>query len=254
MTELIPVEALAERLRPNPGNSQPYYQQILQQLTGLIDSGELAEGANLPPERVLADLLAVSRTTVKRCYDALRETHKLASFGRGGTVVRGTPRVSPEMGRLKGFSEEMRELGMTPSTRLLERVVIQDRTLASMFGRPSSARFLKLVRLRLGDEQPMSYETAWYDLGLAPDLENWDTNGSAYAFLRDPCGIVLADADQSIEAVLSSEVESEVFGFSAPAPCLLLKRRTYSSHRKLVEYVEGLFRGDAYAYRLKLRA
>ncbi|HNF92691.1 MAG TPA: UTRA domain-containing protein, partial [Accumulibacter sp.] len=59
---------------------------------------------------------------------------------------------------------------------------------------------------------------------------------------------------QSIEAVLSSELESEVFGFSAPAPCLLLKRRTYSSHRKLVEYVEGLFRGDAYAYRLKLRA
>jgi len=47
-----------------------------------------------------------------------------------------------------------------------------------------------------------------------------------------------------------------VFGFESPEPCLLLKRKTYTSQRAarqaLVEYVEGCFRGDAYVYRLKL--
>lgn len=243
-----------DRLRLDHHSSQPYYEQLLKQISALIDAGVLADGDSLPAERVLADVLRVSRTPVKRCYDALREAQKLSTHGRGGTVVRGVPRISPEMGRLKGFSEEMRELGMTASTRVLHRSVTQDRTMASMFGRPSTARFLKLIRLRLADDQPMSREVAWFDLTLAPELEDWDTRGSAYTFVHEQCGLQLAYAEQSIEAVLSAESETKVFGFDEPAPCLLLKRRTYTSQRQLIEYVEGTFRGDAYAYRLTLRA
>lgn len=250
----LSAQTLADKLKLNPDSTQPYYQQIMRQLAAMIDSGELATGENLPPERLLANMLDVSRTTIKHCYDMLREAEKLSSHGRGGTVVTGVRGVTPELGKLKGFSEEMRELGMTPSTRLLERAVVQDRMLASMFGRPSSARFLKVVRLRLADNQPMTYERAWYDLILAPGLEAWDAAGSAYTFLSDTCGVSLIDAEQSIEAVMSEETENQLFGFQAPSPCLLLKRKSYASTRQLAEYVEGLFRGDAYAYRLRLKA
>jgi len=158
------------------------------------------------------------------------------------------------MQRLKGFTEEMRELGLEPSARVLERAVVQDRMVASIFGRPSNAEFLKLVRVRLADDAPMSREVAWYDLAVAPALAAWDGKGSAYAYLREHCGIELSWADQSVEAVLSSPEEGEVFGFSQPGPCLLLKRRSHSVRDTLVEYVEGTFRGDAYIYRLKLRS
>ena len=252
--EYSAAQALVDRLRLDHQSSLPYYEQLLRQMTALIDAGVLVEGDSLPPERVLAEVLQVSRTPVKRCYDALREAQKLSTHGRGGTMVRAVPRVSPEMGRLKGFSEEMRELGMTASTKVLERAIMTDRTMASMFGRPSTSRFLKLTRVRLADEQPMSREVAWFDLTLAPELEQWDTAGSAYTFLADRCGLRLSYAEQSIEAVMSAEQEASVFGFDTPSPCLLLKRRTYTSQRQLVEYVEGTFRGDAYAYRLTLRA
>lgn len=248
-----PVADLVGRIRLDPASSRPYYLQLCEQLQGLIDTGKLPSGQNLPAERVLAEMLDVSRATVKRCYDALRESQALSTHGRGGTVVRATPRLAPELRQLKGFTQEMRELGMTPSSQLLERAVVQDRTMASVFNRPSTASFLKLVRLRLADDCPMSREVAWYDLSLAPALVDWDTNGSVYAFLKESCGIHLGDADQSIEAVMSSAEEARVFGFSQPGPCLLMKRHTYSTHRQLVEYVEGTFRGDAYAYRLKMQ-
>jgi len=241
------------QLKLDAKSSQPYYQQLQQQLLALIGSGALGPGRSLPAERVLAEQLQVSRNTIKRCYDALREAQTLGSAGRGGTMVRETPRVSPVMGRIKGFTEEMHELGMTPSTRVLERRVLQDRTIASVFGRPAAASFLKLVRLRLADEQPMSREVAWYDMSLAPALVDWDGHGSIYLFLADRCGVQLSQAEQTIEAVLSSTVEAEVFGFQTPAPCLLIKRHSYNSHRQLVEYVEGTFRGDAYAYKVKLQ-
>ncbi len=233
-------------------SSEPYFGQLKRQLRHLIEHGGLGPGENLPSERVLAEALGLSRTTIKRSYDELRSEGLLSTHGRGGTIARGTPKVRPAMGKLKGFTEEMHELGMHPSTELESCGVVHDRMIASIFGRPSTAQFLRLVRVRLGDGSPMTRETAWYDLGIAPGLAQWDAIGSAYAYLKDHCGVVLVDAEQTIEAVLSSPIESGVFGFTAPQPCLLLKRHTRTANDQLVEYVEGVFRGDAYVYRLKL--
>lgn len=247
-----PYPDLFNRLQLNDQTSEPAYQQLVRQLNALIEAGDLVTGHNLPSERVLAEALQISRTTVKRCYDELRSIQRLSTHGRGGTVVQGPPRVNPTMGKLKGFTEEMREQGKVASTRVLAYEVVCERTIACIFKRPSASPFLRLVRLRLADNVPMTREVAWYDLTAAPALESWDTNGSAYAFLQDKCGIKLAYADQTFESVMSSTEEADVFGFIAPQPCLLLKRHTYSTQDQLIEYVEGTFRGDAYVYKLRL--
>ena len=249
-----PGEGILGKLSLNPQTSEPYYAQLKRQITALIATGELPAGSNLPSERVLAEALQVSRTTVKRCYNDLRNENQLSTHGRGGTQVQPPLQTRPALGKLKGFTEEMREQGMVASTQLIEHVQIQDRVIASIFGRPSTSTFLKLVRIRQADDVPMTREVAWYDLTLAPSMAQWNGMGSAYAFLRDQCGVTLVEAEQSIEAVLSQEDESAAFGFTEPSPCLLLKRKTVSATGKLAEYVEGTFRGDAYAYRLKLSA
>jgi GntR family transcriptional regulator len=243
---------LMEKLSLDSTTSEPYYLQLKRKIKGLIETGELGSGLGLPAERVLAAMLNVSRTTVKRCYDELRKSGELSTHGRGGTLVKDTPRVSPTLGKLRGFTEEMAEVGVIASTRVLQHDIIQDRTIASIFKRPSTATFLRMVRLRLGDGVPMTREIAWYDLTSAPQMADWDTSGSAYIFLQDRCNIKMTWAEQSIEAIMSSPEESEIFGFSESNPCLLLKRKSFSTQDQLVEYIEGTFRGDAYAYRLKL--
>lgn len=244
---------LAARLAPDRSLAEPSYQQLRRKIQALIESGEIADGQSLPSERALAESLNLSRVTVRRAYEELRAADLLEAHGRAGVSVKAPPQLTPQLGRLKGFTEEMRELGMEPSTRLLERGVVTDRTIASIFGRPSTARFLRLVRLRLGDDSPLTREVAWYDLTAAPELEHWNVEGSAYRFLSERCGIGLSHGEQTIEATMSSPEEMAAFGYEAPAPCLLLKRRTFSRSGQIVEYVEGTFRGDAYAYRLTLR-
>ena len=244
--------SFVERIAPDRRLSEPSYQQLGNKLLALIEAGEITHGQSLPSERVLAEMLSLSRVTVRRAYEELRAKNYLETHGRAGVTAKSPPRLSPQLGRLKGFTEEMIELGMEPSTRLVERLIVNDRTISSIFGRPSTAQFLRLVRLRLGDGIPLSREVAWYDLTAAPDLAEWNIEGSAYRFLSERCGIALSHGEQTIEAVMSSETEAEVFEFPKPSPCLLMKRKTFSVAGQIIEYVEGTFRGDAYAYRLIL--
>lgn len=244
---------LAVQLAPDRSLAEPSYQQLRRKIQAMIESGEIASGQSLPSERALAESLGLSRVTVRRAYAELRAANLLETHGRAGVSVKTPPQLTPQLGRLKGFTEEMRELGMEPSTRMLERSVTTDRTIASIFGRPSTARFLRLVRLRLCDGVPLSREVAWYDLTAAPELEHWNVEGSAYRFLAERCGIALSHGEQSIEAAMSSAEEMAAFGYAEPMPCLLMKRKTFSRAGQIVEYVEGTFRGDAYAYRLTLR-
>jgi len=253
LQENDPVTDLVNRLQLNEQSSEPYYLQLKRQLNAMIEGGDLKSGVNLPSERTLAEAMQISRTTVKRCYDELRSNRLLSTHGRGGTVVQGPPSMNRALGRLKGFSEEMREQGKIATTRVLQCEVVSERTIACIFNRPSVSPFLRLVRVRMADGLPMTREVAWYDLTAAPELEVWDTRGSVYAFLQDQCGIVLVRAEQSIEAVMSSHEEAKVFGFDQPSPCLLLKRHTFSATEQLIEYVESTFRGDAYVYKVNLK-
>jgi GntR family transcriptional regulator len=231
----------------------PLYQQLEQQLEGLIRDGTLPAGTVLPAERQLAESLGLSRATVQRAYHTLRQQQLVVAQGRLGFLIQGTgPRLNPGMDRLKGFTEEMHLLGKVPSSRILERKVVSDRSIASIFGLPSPARFLKLVRVRYGDGLPLSREVAWYNLSKSPDLEHGDLSGSVYAVLAERCGTPLLYCDQTVEATMPSEEECKIFGFPEPTPCLLIKRRSYTQGDVMLEYVEGLFRGDAYSYRLRL--
>ncbi len=229
------------------------YQQLEDQLTAHIGDGTIPAGTVLPSERQLAERLGISRITVQRTYHGLRQRKLVSAQGRKGVLVSGTgPRLHPGMDRLKGFTEEMHELGKKPSSLILERRVANDRSIASIFSLPSPSSFLKLARVRFGDDVPLSHEVAWYNLSAAPALMDGDLSGSVYAFLNEHCGMPVLRCDQTIEAAAPTEEECRIFDLAAPVPCLLIKRRSYTHGDLMIEYVEGLFRGDAYSYRLKL--
>jgi GntR family transcriptional regulator len=243
-----------QRLQLRRDTAMPLYRQLEEQLTELIESGDIPAGYTLPAERALAEALGVSRATVQQCYSGLRERNLIQGYGRHGSVVQNQrAKVLPGMDRLRGFTQEMSEFGRSPSSRVLEHAIVTDRSIASLFGLPSTAHFLRLVRVRLGDGVPMSVESAWYSLDAAPGLASADPHGSIYRQLANQ-GLNLSHCEQTIEATFANELEQEIFGFQEPIPCLLIKRQSYVGPNTMVEYVEGLFRGDTYTYRLKLDA
>lgn len=76
-------------LRLDAESGLPAYIQIRDQLREQIRRGDLPVGARLPPERVLARSLGVSRTTVVNAYDELQAEGLVEGQVGRGTVVIG---------------------------------------------------------------------------------------------------------------------------------------------------------------------
>jgi GntR family transcriptional regulator len=68
----------------------PIYEQLVQELEKLIESGELKEHDPLPSIRQLASQLDVAINTVARAYQELERKGTIVSNGRKGTFVRRT--------------------------------------------------------------------------------------------------------------------------------------------------------------------
>jgi DNA-binding FadR family transcriptional regulator len=102
------VEALWARTIFSPVPVRNAFEVTVERLAQSIRLGVLADGEQLPPERELADLLGVSRVTLREAIKALRDASLVESRrGRGGGtfVVGPKPQTARGTG-LSGFSSQ----------------------------------------------------------------------------------------------------------------------------------------------------
>lgn len=88
------VTALDELLRGWEATSLPLYEALGNAIEQLVARGELPPGTRLPAERRLARQLNVSRGTVVRAYEQLRERGRVHTRHGSGTIV-GPAEVPP---------------------------------------------------------------------------------------------------------------------------------------------------------------
>lgn len=84
-------------LGPWADGEGPLYRKLARALAAAIDRGDIEAGSRLPAERVLAEALAVSRTTVVAAYETLRTDERVASRRGSGTRVRGSSSRGPAL-------------------------------------------------------------------------------------------------------------------------------------------------------------
>lgn len=99
MAEIDP-DRLLEVLHDWTAGEGPLYGRLAAALRRAVEDGRLAGGTELPPERRLAELLSVSRSTVVSAFEQLKEEGVLAARQGSGTWVRRRVRP-PDEGRIE---------------------------------------------------------------------------------------------------------------------------------------------------------
>ncbi len=86
----------------NARDKRPLYIQAISAITRMMESGELPKGSQLPPEGELAEMLGISRSTLREALGHL-ETHGLVTRQQG----RGTFVTAPQGPGFRGGLERL---------------------------------------------------------------------------------------------------------------------------------------------------
>ncbi|MBW2057300.1 MAG: GntR family transcriptional regulator [Deltaproteobacteria bacterium] len=226
----------------------PLYYQLKEILLEKIENGEWAEGEPVASESDLQRMYGVSRATVRRTMELLVNEGFLEKKRGKGTFVK-KPAIEENLPVLKSFTEEM--MGRDARKRVITAEYMKPSPkIKEILGLFPDEQVFYLKRLMIVDGSPLgilySYLPGRYELSLEEDYSK-----SLYQILEKN-GIRLSEADQIIEAAMSTKEEINLLGLNASFPTLVIRRIAYSVGGDPVEYVRGVYHAARYRYHLKL--
>jgi GntR family transcriptional regulator len=231
----------------------PLYFQIQRTLMEHIHSRVLREGDPLPSEEELARVYKVSRMTARQALHGLKAGgYAFSVKGRGTFVSR--PKLEKNIMHLLSFTEDMRQRGLKPSSKLLlQSVILPSEELMEKLKLGPGEQVMRLRRLRLADGIPMAIEDSSIPLQPFPGLDRFDfAKNSLYQTLREHYGVHVGYADEIIEALPAAHEESDVLNIPKRSSVLSITRIIMTTEESPIEYACSRYRGDRYSASIRV--
>ncbi len=228
----------------NTTEGKPLYQRLKRVMRESIETQIWEPDDPVPSERDIAELLDISRVTVRKAIDGLVEDGLLVRKRGSGTFVAG--RVEKNFATLTSFTEDMAARGRKVHSNWLVResgLVTPEESLSLSLS-PGSAVF-RFHRIRYADNVAMALE--YSSIAGQCLVSHEEVEDSLYEALRarkhNP-----VRALQRLRAVLFSDNQAELLDIDPGSPGLLIERIGYSAAGAAVEWTRSYYRGDAYDF------
>lgn len=233
----------------NLSYSIPLYVQIAEGLMGQIESGELAPGDQLPPERDLSEKLGVNRLTLRRALRVLESQGLIVRKHGVGTYV-AEPKIDRQMEVVFRFTHGMQKRGYTPAAKIISlELSVVEASVARELAIPVSSLAYLILRLRSINQEPVMLESYTIPAQRFPDLDRYDLeNRSVYEVIEMEYGVTIVRARQSFEPVVASEFEAGLLAVDVGAPLMLERRLSFDKEGRPVELGKDRYRGDRFRF------
>jgi GntR family transcriptional regulator len=237
-----------ESLSLDKKSGKPIYVQIADGIASLLEQGFFPAGFLLPAERVLCEQYSVSRMTLRQAMSVLERKGLIESHRGRGTFV-APKRLQKQEQELRSFSEEIRNRGGKPHSRLISfGQITPKRAARDFFGLPEGEKVYEICRLRLKDETPLALESVQVPLRIAPWLERFDlANNSLYRIFEESYGLRLESSIEEISAELPSAADRKLLALPKNVAVLLINRKTFGNTGAAIELSRSTYRGDVYS-------
>jgi GntR family transcriptional regulator len=196
------------------------YRAIADELRGQVESGELGTGHLLPSESELSGAYEVSRVTVRKALELLRDEGLIDSRQGFGWFVATDP-VPQALGRLGTIEEQLAALGVESERRVVSfEFVPAPPRVRQVLG---VDRVLEVRRVNLADGQPFARVTVWCPEELGARLSRDEVEKVPFYEL---VGVPIGGATQTIGSVVASRDDADLLAVPVGSPMLRCERIT----------------------------
>ncbi len=194
------------------------YQEIAHTLRDRVH----AEGPGhvLPSESDLSAEFDVSRVTVRRALETLRDEGLVESRQGFGWFVATAP-LQQRLGRLDTIEAQLTERGVHPERQILEFAFVT--APAHVAERLRCEQVLRVKRRNLADGAPFAVVTVWCPADVGQHLSRSDVERKPFYELL---GMQLRGATQTIGAAAASESDAALLEVPVDSPVLRCERLT----------------------------
>jgi GntR family transcriptional regulator len=215
----------------------PRYQMIADNLRDRIRSGGVTAGRLLPSESSLSEEFSVSRVTVRRALEQLREAGLIDSRQGLGWFVAGDP-VRQPLGELDTVEEQLAATGAISTRQVLDFAFIDaPARVGDILG---EERVLEVRRLNLADGEPFARVTVWCPEAVGARFSRRDVEARPFYDLLD---VKLRGAEQTIGAAAASPDDAALLGVPPGSPVLVCERITRTDDGVAVLVSEHVYPG-----------
>ncbi len=229
----------------------PLYHQLKEILREQIANRNYKPHQKIPSEPELQKVYGLSRATIRKAIDGLVKEGLIYRLQGKGTFV-ADPHDRQEI-ELDSFSENMRSVGLIPTTSVLESILLTEvePELWNKLGLEPGDSIICVKRMRYLDGEPILLATSYLPAYLVPGLEFQELTGSLYKKLVELYDVRPSWGEDFIEPVLMNDEDAKLLDTEMGSPALLVERHAYTADNDLVEVCYSLIRGDRAKFYLK---
>ena len=221
------------------------YMQIVQSIRERIASGEY--NGKIPSQSELLKQFEASHMTVRKALALLMsEGHLYSLPGKG--IYTSWDKNRAEISGKVGFSDQMKRLSATVTSRVIESKVVPASTAkAGLLNLEVNDPVYQIRRVRLVNGEPVAIQDSFIRHDLCPGLLEHDlAMSSLFELFRKEYHLLITGGRGSVEARLAEESEMQLLELQPPQAVLVTERITTVAEGTPLEYVESVYRGDRY--------
>ncbi len=230
----------------------PLYYQLKEILLDEIQHAE--QGRPFTTELELCEHFDISRPTVRQAIHELVVEGYLQRIKGKGTFIT-QPKIKQDfLIVLKSFTEEMKEKGLVPTTKVLglEKTGC-DEKVSTALAIPVGAEVAKLTRLRFANDIPIVLVVTFLPFAKCSDILSQDfENDSLYRILEEVYGYTIERATRILEARSALE-EAELLGIKKGDPIQFIQTIAYLNTGIPIEYSLAKYRADKSEFTFELK-
>jgi len=170
-----------------------------------------------------------------------------------GTFIRRL-QIEETLGPLWSFYEEMKVLGLEPTTDLLAiEVQKANRFIAQKLQLTESEPIYWIKKLLRANDEPVAiFDSYWlFEIGQGLAQHNLAAS-NLFAIVENKLGVNLGEAEATIEAGAANPEESRMLGILEKDPILIMQKTVYSTDGRPIYFSRLAYRGDRYKYRTRM--